>query len=142
MHCPELLRKPLVGEKGALRVIILYPVEGEPDYYRAEEAEHDESPHPRHASAAPGCPRDPRRTPRITDVHARNPPALGRGGTPHRPQPEPSTLLRRYQGTGIRGRHRVGRECAIRQRRQALRHHRAGPEDAGGTRLEVWFPVV
>jgi hypothetical protein len=31
---PELSRKPLVGEMGALRAISCIPVEGEPDYYR------------------------------------------------------------------------------------------------------------
>ena len=39
------------------------------------------------------------------------------------------------QGTGVRGRNRVGHECAIRQGGQAIRHHRAGPEDAAGIRL-------
>jgi hypothetical protein len=43
MHRPELSRKPLVGEKGALRAIACIPVEGEPDYYRMEESEHDGS---------------------------------------------------------------------------------------------------
>ena len=43
MHRPELLRKPLVGEKGALRVIFCTPVEGDPDYFRVEETEHDRS---------------------------------------------------------------------------------------------------
>ena len=43
MHRPELPRKPLVGEKGAHRAIALIPVEGEPDYYRMEESEHDGS---------------------------------------------------------------------------------------------------
>jgi hypothetical protein len=43
MHRPELSRKPLVGEKGALRAISCIPVEGEPDYYRMEESEHDGS---------------------------------------------------------------------------------------------------
>ncbi len=81
VHRPEPLRKPLVSEKGALRGIFVLPVEGEPDYVSAEEAEHDGSPHRRCADAAPGRPRDPRRTPRITDVHAWNPPAPGRGGT-------------------------------------------------------------
>ena len=45
-------------------------MEGEPDYYRVEEAEHDRSPHRRHASAAPGRPRDTRRTPLSADIHA------------------------------------------------------------------------
>jgi hypothetical protein len=45
MHRPELLRKPLVSEKGALRAISCIPVEGEPNYYRVEKAEHDGSPH-------------------------------------------------------------------------------------------------
>jgi hypothetical protein len=43
MHRPELSRKPLVGEMGALRVISCIPVDGEPDYYRVEESEHDGS---------------------------------------------------------------------------------------------------
>ena len=43
MHRPELSRKPLVGEMGALRAISCIPVEGEPDYYRMEESEHDGS---------------------------------------------------------------------------------------------------
>jgi hypothetical protein len=44
MHRPVLSRKPLVSEKDTLRVILyprrgrVYPVEGEPDYYRVEEA--------------------------------------------------------------------------------------------------------
>jgi hypothetical protein len=80
MHRPELLRKPLVGEKGALRVT-LYPRGGRARlYYRVEEAEHDGSPHRRHPSAAPGRPRDPHRTPRDTDVHARYSPALEEAG--------------------------------------------------------------
>jgi hypothetical protein len=59
MHRPELLRKRLVGEKGGLKAISCIPVEGEPDYFSVEEAEHDGSPHRRHASATPGRPRDP-----------------------------------------------------------------------------------
>jgi hypothetical protein len=43
MHRPELSRKLLVGEKGALRVIFCTPVEGDPDYFRVEESEHDRS---------------------------------------------------------------------------------------------------
>jgi hypothetical protein len=43
MHRPELSRKPLVGEMGALRAISCIPVEREPDYYRMEESEHDGS---------------------------------------------------------------------------------------------------
>jgi hypothetical protein len=43
MHRPELSRKPLVGEKGALRAISCIPGEGEPDYYRMEESERDGS---------------------------------------------------------------------------------------------------
>jgi hypothetical protein len=43
MHRPELSRKPLVGEKGALRVIFCTPVEGDPDYVRVEKTEHDRS---------------------------------------------------------------------------------------------------
>ena len=43
MHRPELSRKPLVGEKCALGAISCIPVEGEPDYYRMEESEHDGS---------------------------------------------------------------------------------------------------
>ena len=38
------------------------------------------------------------------------------------------------------GGHRVGRECAIRHRTEPLRHHRAGHEDAAGTRLEARAP--
>jgi hypothetical protein len=36
-------KPPLVGKKGALRPICCIPVEGEPDYYRMEESEHDRS---------------------------------------------------------------------------------------------------
>ena len=46
------------------------------------------------------------------------------------------------RGTGVRGRHRVGRERAIRQGGQALPHYRARPEDAAGTPLEAGLPVV
>jgi hypothetical protein len=52
MHRPGLSRKPLVGEKGAPRVIVYpcgvplwcTPVEGGPDYRRMEQPEHDGSP--------------------------------------------------------------------------------------------------
>jgi hypothetical protein len=44
MHRPGLSRKPLVGEKGALRAVSCVPAEGEPDYHRMEESEHDGSP--------------------------------------------------------------------------------------------------
>jgi hypothetical protein len=43
MHRPGLSRKALISEMGALRAISCIPVEGEPDYYRMEESEHDGS---------------------------------------------------------------------------------------------------
>jgi hypothetical protein len=44
MHRPGLCGKLLVGEKGALRAVSCVPVEGEPDYHRMEQSEHDGSP--------------------------------------------------------------------------------------------------
>src|SRR5215218_1488431 len=91
------------------------PVEGEPDYYRVEEAEHDGSPHRRHASAAPGRPRDTRRTPWSADIHARNLPIPGRRRTPQPPHTEPPALLRCHKETGVRWSHGVGQNRTIRQ---------------------------
>jgi hypothetical protein len=44
MYRQGLSRKPLVGKKGALRAVSCVPAEGEPDYHRMEESEHDGSP--------------------------------------------------------------------------------------------------
>jgi hypothetical protein len=44
MYRQGLSRKPLVGEKGALRAVSCVPAEGGPDYHRMEESEHYGSP--------------------------------------------------------------------------------------------------
>ena len=60
---------------------------------------------------------------------------LEEGGTTRRHQSGASALPRRHSGVGVRGRHRVGHERAIRQGKQALCHHPAWPRDAAGIRL-------
>src|SRR5215210_3409109 len=97
--------------------------------------------HPSRAGAAPGRPTDTRRTPRLTDVHARNVRAPGSGGATYGHQSGPFALLRCRQGAGVRGSCRVGHECAIRQGKHALRHHPAWLGHAARIQLEPGRPV-
>src|SRR5215208_772887 len=106
-----------------------------------KEETQDVSHHRRRTGAAPGRPTHTRRTPRLTDVHARNVRAPASSGATYGHQSGPFPLLRCRQGAGVRGSCRVGHECAIRQGKHTLRHHQAWLGHAAQIRVEHGRPV-